>query len=174
MQTWQLPLLSSAVETIIFPVCLWLPYSEELPSQVCRLVTVVLSSCWENWGLRAPVGVAYSGTAVLTALQLVLHRNGMHSLHAKQISDVALLLPWTGYGFSCPCSGKGKFSHQLYMPQFILVMAHLIQVAVMDAGVEDSLQHSTESLRAKELKQMRLQKQKLKPAKELCPKCNEM
>lgn len=49
-------------------------------------------------------------------------------------------------------------------------MAHLIQVNVIDAGIQASLQHGTESLKAKELKQMRLQKQKLKPAWKLCPK----
>lgn len=54
----------------------------------------------------------YTGTAVLTALQLVLHGNGIHSLLVKQISDhIALLLPWIGCGFSCPCSGKGEFSN---------------------------------------------------------------
>lgn len=52
----------------------------------------------------------------------------------------------------------------------MLVVAHLIQVDVMDAGVKASLQHGTESLQAKELKWMRLQKQKLKPAWKLCPK----
>lgn len=56
------------------------------------------------------------------------------------------------------------------MPQFMLVVAHLIQVDVMDAGVKASLQHGTESLQVKELKWMRLQKQKLKPAWKLCPK----
>lgn len=54
----------------------------------------------------------YTGTAVLTVLQLVLPRKGICRLLEKEISDdVVLLLPWTDCGFSCLRSRKGKFIH---------------------------------------------------------------
>jgi len=56
----------------------------------------------------------------------------------------------------------------MHMLQSMLVTAHVVQVDVIDAGVEASLQHDTKSLGAN--KQMRLQKQKVKPGWEFGPK----
>lgn len=39
----------------------------------------------------------------------------------------------------------------MHMLQFMLVTAHVVQVDVIDAGVEASLQHDTGSLQVKKL-----------------------
>lgn len=83
----------------------------------------------------------------------MLHRqSGMNSLPVKQFSnDIAVLLPWAGHGFNCSFSAKDQFVI-LHMLQLMLEVAHLNQVDVIDAGVEASLQHGTESLQANKLK----------------------